>query len=333
MVVREKGPPLLFALGGGQAFGEQVARALGTRLAEHEEREFDGGEHKARPLEEVAGRDVYVVQGLAGDRETSANDRLVRLLFFIGALRDARAARVTAVAPYLAYSRKDRRTKYRDPVATRYTAALFEAVGTDCILTMEVHNLAAFENAFRACRPEHLPAVGLLARHFVTELTDEPLAVISPDAGGNKRADLFLAELERHLGRKVAKGLADKHRSAGVMSGSLFAGEVEGRTAIVIDDLCSSGGTLVRAARAARKAGARRVYAAVAHGMFTGGAPELFGPDSPDGIVATDTVPLPADLPQEHRRRIRTISAAPLVAEAIERLNGNRTLEEIVPYD
>src|SRR5690606_19275225 len=109
----------------------------------HEEREFEDGEHKARPLVNVRDRDVYVLQSLGGDATASVNDKLVRLLFFLGALRDASAAPVTAVVPYLAYARKDVRTQPRDPVLTRYTAALFEAVGIDRIVALEVHNPAA----------------------------------------------------------------------------------------------------------------------------------------------------------------------------------------------
>ncbi len=104
--------------------GERVAAAIGVALAPHEEREFEDGEHKARPLASVRDRDAYVVHSLYGDAQQSANDKLVRLLFFLGALRDAGAARVTAVAPYLCYARKDRRSKPRDPVSTRYVAAL-----------------------------------------------------------------------------------------------------------------------------------------------------------------------------------------------------------------
>jgi ribose-phosphate pyrophosphokinase len=119
---------LLFALEASCPLGKRIAAAIGCPLARHEEREFDGGEHKARPLEEVGGRDVFVVQNLAGEPGNSANDKLVRLLFFIGALKDAGAARVAAVAPYLAYSRKNRLPKSRDPVSSRYLAAVLEAM-------------------------------------------------------------------------------------------------------------------------------------------------------------------------------------------------------------
>jgi ribose-phosphate pyrophosphokinase len=133
-------PPLqLFALSATADLGGRIAADLKIGLAAHEEREFEDGEHKSRPLDDVSGNDVYVIQSLHSAPQQSANDKLCRLLFFIGALKDAGAARVTAVVPYLCYARKDRRTKPNDPVTTRYMAALFESVGTDCIVTLEVH--------------------------------------------------------------------------------------------------------------------------------------------------------------------------------------------------
>ncbi len=149
----------LFSLDSGKNFARAVAGHLGVSLAEHEERDFEDGEHKIRPLAEVGDRDVFVVQSVYGDSDYSINDKLVRLLFLLAALRDNGAARVTAVVPYLCYSRKDRRTKARDPLTTRYVAQLFEAVAIDRMVTLDVHNRAAFENAFRC------PAVHLSARN------------------------------------------------------------------------------------------------------------------------------------------------------------------------
>jgi ribose-phosphate pyrophosphokinase len=323
----------LFALGTRRGFGEGVARHLGCELASHEERKFDDGEHKTRPLAEVGGRDVFVIDCPGGETDGSPNDRLVRLLFFIGALRDAGAGRITAVAPYLAYSRKDRRTKARDPVTTRYVASLFEAVRTDAIITIEVHNVSAFENAFRRCRPEHVSTAGILADHFASRLTEGPIAVVSPDAGGAKRAELFRRELERRTGRTVGKALLEKHRSSGVVSGSLFAGDVAGATAIVIDDLISSGGTLVRAATACRERGATKVIAAAAHGLFTGGAPELFGPAGPDEVIITDTVPLPPHLDRGAASKLTVVDSFKLVAEVIARTHRGEAVSDLLPYD
>ncbi len=238
----------LFALNGTDDLGREISNILGHSLSAHEEREFEDGEHKARPLDPVSGADVYVIHSLHGGPEQSANDKLCRLLFFIGALKDAGARRVTAVAPYLCYSRKDRRTKANDPVTTRYVAALFEAIGCDAVVTLEVHNETAFENAFR-CRAVALTAAPLMIDRIRAAVGNEPLCVISPDLGGGKRADLLREALEAVLERPIGKAFAEKHRSGGVVSGDLFVGDVDGATCIIIDDLISTGGTLVRAAR------------------------------------------------------------------------------------
>ncbi len=181
---------LLFACNGSREFGARVAEFLGVALSAHEERDFEDGEHKTRPLVSVRGKDVYVLHSLHGGPAESANDKLCKMLFFLGALRDNGASRVTALVPYLAYSRKDRQTKTRDPVMTQYVARLFEASGADCVVTLDVHNFAAFQNAFR-CRTVHLDTRRLFAG-LVPELVAEgPVTVVSPDPGGIKRAQLF----------------------------------------------------------------------------------------------------------------------------------------------
>jgi len=310
--------------------GRAVASVLGQPLAAHEEREFEDGEHKSRPLDDVAGADVYVVQSTHGGPQQSANDKLCRLLFFIGALKDAGAARVTAVSPYLCYLRKDRRTKPNDPVTTRYVASLFEAVGTDCMVTLEVHNPAAFENAFR-CRTVALSGTPLFVDYVKANLTNENLSVISPDAGGMKRAELLRETLEHALGRPLGKGLAEKHRSAGVVSGDLFAGDVIGSTALIVDDLISTGGTLLRTARSARTAGAKRVLAFVTHGLFMTGAAEVLVDPALDQVVISNAVP-PFRLEPAQSKKLVILPAAPLLAEAIRRLHEERSLTDLIVF-
>jgi ribose-phosphate pyrophosphokinase len=320
----------LFALHATDDLGRRIAAAVGQPLASHEERDFEDGEHKARPLDDVRDADVYVVQSLHGGPVESANDKLCRLLFFIATLKDAGAARVTAVAPYLCYARKDRRTKPNDPVTIRYMASVFEAVGTDVVVTVDVHNPAAFENAFRH------PTVALTAVplfvDYARALGQDNLCVVSPDPGGVKRAELFREALESAVGKPVGKGFADKHRSKGVVTGDLFVGDVAGATALVIDDLISTGGTLRRAARSARKAGASRVIALVTHGLFMPGAAEAIADPAIDRLAVTDTVPpfrLDANAP---RHKIDTLRTASLLAEAVRRLHNGQAVTDLMTY-
>jgi len=319
----------LFALDASRCFGEGIAAALEVPLARHEERGFEDGEHKARPLEVVRGEDVYVVQSLHGDPAQSANDKLCRLLFFIGCLRDCAAARVTAVVPYLAYARKDRRTKPRDPITTRYLAQLFEAVGTEAVVTLDVHNVAAFENAYR-CRTVPLDSRRLFAPRLKELVGGEPVVVVSPDPGGVKRAQLFRESFERMLGRPVGAAFLDKRRSGGIVSGDLLVGEVGGAVVIVVDDLISTGGTMRRAAEACLAQGAARVVAVAAHGLFTGEAARTIAAPALARVLVSDTVPpfrLPPSLLEE---RVEVISAVPLFAEAVRRLHGGGSITALL---
>jgi len=320
---------LLFALSESRGFGEKVSTALGMPLGEHEERHFEDGEHKTRPLQSVRGKDVFVIQSLYGEPEKSVNDKLCRLLFFIGALKDASAERVTAVLPYLCYARKDRKTKSRDPVTTRYIARLLEAVETDRVVTLDVHNLAAFENAFR-CRIDHLEARNLFIDHVAPRIGGDEVVAVSPDVGGVKRAEQFRQALSRRLGREVGGAFLEKYRSAGVVSGEAVVGDVEGKVAIIIDDLISTGGTILRAASACRQRGAKTVYAAASHGIFVGSAAQVVADPVLERLMITDTIPpfrLDTSLVQ---RKLTVLETAPLFAEAIRRIHSGGSIVELL---
>ncbi len=319
----------LFALGASMSFGEEVAQALGAELTPLEDREFEDGEYKIRPLENVRGRDCYAVFTLHGDHVASSADRLCKLLFFIGALKDAGASRVTAVTPYLCFARKDRRTKPRDPVTTRYVAQLFEALGTDRLVCLDAHNVAAFQNAFR-CETVHLDAQALFARCVIANVGDGPVAVVSPDLGGEKRAELFRLRLERMLKRPVAKAFMDKYRSEGRVVGDIFAGDVKDRTAIIIDDLIAGGGTVARTAAACRANGAARVWVAATHGVFSEKAAALLASATIDRLIITDSVPLDPAVATALGERLTLVSVAGLVGEAIRRLHTNGSITQLL---
>jgi len=308
---------LLFALGASRAFGSSVASALGIPLSAHEERAFEDGEHKARPLVDVHGADVYVVQSLHGGPEQESADKLIRLLFFLATVRDHGAARVSAVVPYLAYSRKDRRTQAHDPVASRYVAQLFESVGTDAVMTLEVHNRAAFENSFR-CRTVHVDSHSLFDAAAMRCDDGKALVVASPDPGGVKRAVQWREALEGRIGRPLGQAFLDKTRREGVVGGSTAViGEVADATVLVFDDILSSGTTMARAAVALRAAGARRVFVFAAHGLFVADAAAVLRAAPIERIFISDSVP-PFRLPPDWLgSRVEVVTAAERFAAAI----------------
>ncbi len=313
--------PVIFALHGAHALGEKIAKALDLPLAPHEERNFEDGEHKLRPLASVRNRDVFVLDTLAGSPDPSTresvNDRLIKCAFFIATLRQAGARRITAVIPYLCYARKDRQTKSRDPIATRYVAQLLESMGTDEIISVTTHNLAAFQNAFR-CPTIHLDTDRLFARTLAPRLAAKKISVVSPDLGGGKRAELFREALERELDRPVAKAFLDKQRSMGIVTGDIFAGDVAGATALILDDMIGTGGTMIRAATACRQHGATEIFALATHGLFIGADPGLLQRSAIDRIIITDSVPLrPALASGPLEAKLEVVGLAGLLSEAI----------------
>ncbi|MFT3931092.1 MAG: ribose-phosphate pyrophosphokinase [Spongiibacteraceae bacterium] len=315
-------PLSLFCLNTSRTYSSRVAAHLGIELADHEERHFEDGEHKCRSLIDVCGHDVYVVHSLHGDSSESVDKKLCKLLFFIGSLKDVGAHRVTAVMPYLCYSRKDQRTQPHDPTTTRYVAAMFEAVGVDRVATIDVHNVAAYENAFR-CRRKNLKAKPLFIAHFSELARSQNVVVVAPDFGGAKRAEDFRKDLAQTIGSPIELAVMEKHRSGGVVSGSALSGDVAGKTAIILDDLISTGGTLRRAAHACRAGGANRVYAAATHGLFMPGASELLADTAIDAIVVTDTItPDRLDITQ-YGGRLKTLESSKLIADAIKRWHEN----------
>ena len=320
---------LLFALDSAREFGQAVALTLGIEPAPHEERDFEDGEHKARPLTNVRGRDVYVVQPLYGEPHKSVDDKLVRLLLFIGSLVDASAARVTAVLPYLCYARKERKTQPRDPVTTRYVARLFEAVGCERVVALDVHDLAAFQNAFR-CRTEHLEANPLFVRHFAARLGGEEVVVVSPDAGGVKRAERFRRGLAAALGREVTLAFMEKHRAAGVMRGGAIIGEVEGRCAVIIDDLISTGSTMLHAAKVCRARGAHAVHAAATHGVFSAAAETVLADPALAQVVVTNSIPPFRLSPGLIASKLVVLDVAPLMAAAIDAIHRNGSISALL---
>jgi ribose-phosphate pyrophosphokinase len=328
--VNDERLPLLFACASDLIFARAVAHHLHISVSPLEENDFEDGEQKVRPMVEVEGRDVYVIAGLHGGPDRSVHDCLCRLLFLIGGLKTNGAARVTVITPYLCYLRKDRQTKDRDPLTGRYVAQLLEAIGTDRVVVIEPHNLAALQNAFRIPTIT-LNAYARMAQYYAEQIGDEQVAVISPDIGGAKRAELFREQLEKLLGRPVARGLMDKKRSMGTIRGDLFAGEVKDRHVIIIDDLISSGSTVLRVAKVCQTKGAKAVHVVATHGLFHQGAADNLADPSISTILITNSA-WPVVLPQEVIGKLGVLDVSSLFADRIGELSGLLSCLPDTPY-
>jgi ribose-phosphate pyrophosphokinase len=323
--------PCLIAPGESRDLAAAIAAAAGLPLIPLEERRFEGGELKLRPLESVRSRTVFVLQSLAGTAEAPVCERLVRLLFLLQLLRDGGAAATIAVLPYLAFARKDRRTQPRDPVTSRYVAELIEAAGVTQLVGLDVHNPAAFDNAFRV-PTVHLTAIPMMVDHFARQMTGSGLTVVSPDVGGIKRAQLFRERLAARIAGEVGLAFVEKRRAQGVVATGLLAGEVAGRTAVVLDDLCATGGTLIRAAQACRRAGAQSVHVAVTHTPLAAGLEALLAADAISSIVATDSVGIgfPAAHSGAAAGRLIVLPIAPLIARVIGHMIAGEPLASLL---
>jgi ribose-phosphate pyrophosphokinase len=309
----------LFAPRSRTDLGAQVATLLGIELAPSEEREFEGGEHKMRPLQDVRGCDTFVLDSLHGEAGLSANDKLCRLLFFIGTLKDAGAASVTACVPYLCYARKDRRSQVNDPVTTRYVAMLFEALGTDRVIVLDIHNDSAFDNAFR-CQTVRIEGSELFIPFLADAVDATRCVVASPDIGGVKRAQRLRESLVATFKADVGFGFMEKRRTGGVVSGDAFIGDVAGSDVVIYDDMIVSGGTIAKATRAARAAGARKVVVAASHAAFTPTASQLFAADGPDLVLVSDSVSLPEMFKPQLGAGLRICSSALVLSRTIREL-------------
>jgi ribose-phosphate pyrophosphokinase len=316
----------LFGLNETGAFAQRLAEHLDLGLAPHEEREFSDGEFKIRALDSVRGEHAVVCQSLAADARMSSADKLLRLLVFCGALKDAAARRVTAVVPYLAYWRKDRRTQPRDPVTTSYIARLIEAVGIDAVVTIDPHDTGTFDNAFR-CQKDHLEGAGAFADHFAPlAATAKRVVVLSPDAGGGRRASSFRSLLASRTQGAVDLAFMEKRRSGGTVSGELFAGDVRDALVIIYDDMISTGGTVARAAKAAAARGAAAVHCAATHGLMSGDAAASLNAVALSSLVVMDTVADVAERCSRLQCKWHVLDSAAVVAAAFSGWSAARGL-------
>jgi ribose-phosphate pyrophosphokinase len=237
------------------------------------------------------------------------------------------------VVPYFPFARKDRRTQVRDPVTSRYVAELLEAAHCDCIISLDVHNPAAFDNAFRV-PTIHLTALPLMADHFAQLETaaDARLSVVSPDVGGIKRAQIFRELLAARTGREIDLAFIEKRRAKGNVSGGSLAGDVSGRTVIIIDDLCATGGTLIRAAETCRRAGAAVSHVAVTHTPVAAGLEALIATGPITSITVTDSVgaAFPTARPLPAPGKLVTLSVAPLIGQALGRMTRGKPVSPLL---
>jgi ribose-phosphate pyrophosphokinase len=304
--------PLIFAGSASRSLGAEIAEYLQLTLGRGEVLRFSEGNLFVRVQENVRGRNVYLVQGTV----FPANDQFMELLFWIDALKRASAASVTALIPYFSYAKGDKKDEPRVSIRARVCADAIEASGADRVVTMDLH-APQVQGFF------HIPVDDLYALPILCEAIEQKafpnLVVVAPDAGFAKKARRFATRLKAPL------AIADKERTDHSEKAEILSimGDVEGRTALVVDDFIISGGTLAEAANALRNLGAETVYAAATHGVFTERSIEVLDDSPIELLFVTNTVEREAPLLSP---KIEVVSVAPLFGEAIRRIHDRESI-------
>lgn len=306
----------LFSGGGNPQLAREIAEALDEPLAELTIFRYADGEVGVRIDESVRGEDVFVIQPTC----PPVNENLFELLIILDALRRASADRIIAVLPYFGYARQDRKMKPREPISAKLVANLLTAAGSDRILAVDLH--AGQLWGFFDIPLDHLPSRMTLADYFARKNL-ENIVVVSPDVGGVPRA----REFAKQLGAPIA--IIDKRRDKPnqVKEVVHVIGKVYRRTAIIVDDIIDTAGTLTMGAQALFKRGVSGVYACATHAILSGPAIPRLAASRIEEIVVTNTVPL---APEKLIDKITVLSVAPLMAEAIRRIHEDRSVSELL---
>ncbi len=280
-----------------------IASELEVGLGRAEVGLWKNGETRVKIEENVRGSDVFIVQPTSDP----VDHHVMELLLMLDALKRASAARVTAVIPYYGYAKQEKKTSGREPISAKLVADILTTSGANRVLAVDLHS-AAIEGFFDI-PVDHLRATPLLARAFRRAIDDE-VVVVSPDAGGVARAQDFRIRVEGSLAI-----ISKQHPQPDATETLDMVGDVAGKVAVIVDDMVSTGGTLVQAARMLQERGAKEVHVAATHGIFAGDAIDQINASNIDRIFVTDTIP---QSPQA-TARVEIVSIAPLVAEAIMR--------------
>jgi ribose-phosphate pyrophosphokinase len=307
----------LFAGNANPALAQDIARHLQTRLGDAEVAHFSDGECKVELMENVRGRDVFIIQPTC----PPANDTLMELLVMVDAFRRASAARITAVVPYFGYARQDRRPRAtRSPITAKLVANMISGAGVNRLVTIDLH--ANQVEGFFDIPVDNLYASPVLLGDAWKQAYRNVI-VVSPDVGGVVRARAFAKRLD-----DADLAIIDKRRprpnESKVMN---IIGDVKGKTCVLVDDMVDTAGTLCVAAKALKNEGAQKVIAYITHAVLSGKAVELISNSVLDELVVTDTIPLSAAA--KDCGRIRQLSVAALLAETIRRIRDEESVSSL----
>lgn len=309
-----KRPTTLISLSSSKKLADSIAKILDTTVCDTTVHHFADGEILIEIGESVRGKHVYVIQSTSAP----VTENLMELLICVDALKRSSAAEITAVIPYFGYARQDRKAKARQPITAKLVADLLQTTGVDRVVTVDLH--AAQIQGFFDIPVDDMTALPLLSNYF-KKLNIEDLAVVSPDHGGANRARKLANALD------VPLAIIDKRRpKPNVAEVTGIIGEVEGKNCIMIDDMIDTGGTITAGAQALMEKGAKSVYIACTHAVFSGAACEKLQNSVAKEVVVTDTIELPD---AKKFDKLKTVSIADLIASTIYNIENTKPVSEV----
>lgn len=304
----------IFTGNANRPLADEIAAYLGAEVGEAGVNRFNNGEIQVMIDESVRGKEVFILQPTS----QPVNENLMELLIMVDAFKRASAKHITAVIPYYAYARQDRKTRGREPISAKLVANLLVTAGVTRVVTMDLH--AGQIQGFFDIPVDHLPAAPILAEYIKTKKL-ENVVVVSPDLGGVTRARSLADRLNAEL------AIIDKRRpEPGVAEVMHLIGDVQGKTAVMIDDIVDTAGSLTEAAKALKKFGAIDVYACCTHPVLSDPAVERIANSEIKELIVTNTIPLPKDKKHE---KITVLSVAPILGEAIVRIFSELSVSKL----
>jgi len=307
----KKGQMLVFAGNSNKELSDEICAHLNLPVGDALVGRFSEGEVKVEINDDVRGRDVFVIQSVC----PPVNENLMELLIMIDAIRRASAQRITAVIPYFGYARQDRKDRPRVPITAKLVANLITAAGANRVLTIDLH--AGQIQGFFDIPLDHLFAVKVVVDYF-EDKNMKNLVVVSPDVGGIKMARAYAKRLNAGL------AVVDKRRVDDQKTEAMFImGEVKGKNALLVDDICATASSMVEASAALKKHGAKDIYAAITHPILSGPAIERIQNSKIKKLVATNTIPVGKN---KRIPKIEVLSVGQLLADAINRIHNEESI-------
>ncbi len=305
----------IFSLSSNRPLAEKIADEVGVELGKLSVDRFSDGEIQINIEESIRGDNVYIIQSTSAP----VNDNLMELLIMIDALRRASAKTINVVIPYYGYARQDRKARSREPITAKLVANMLQNSGVDRVIALDLH--AAQIQGFFDIPVDHLMGAPLLADYFIKQGVAKDAVVISPDHGGVVRARALAEFL------KAPIAIIDKRRpKANVAKIMHIIGDVKGKKCIMIDDMIDTAGTITLGSKALMDAGATEVYASCTHAVLSGPAIQRLQDSPIKEVVVTDSIQLPKE---KQIAKIKQVSVAPLIADAIKRINENRPVSPL----